>query len=137
MFLFVAHTSWSYKHITFQEKKLASGWTQSRTMHFHYCKCWTGIAPYCLNDIFVPSLNNYNTRSQMTFDTPLCKTNKGHKSASFLDPKIWNMLSSNIKGASTTASFTQSEKRNSWKIAIERNFIDFCWQLIFLSLGEP
>ena len=82
-------------------------------MHFHYCKCWTGIAPYCLNDIFVPSLNNYNTRSQMTFDTPLCKTNKGHKSASFLDPKIWNMLSSNIKGASTTASFTQSEKRNS------------------------
>ena len=49
----------------------------------------------------------------MTFDAPLCKTNKGHKSASFLDPKIWNMLSSNRKGASTTASFTQSEKRNS------------------------
>ena len=95
-------------------------------MHFHYCKYWTGIAQYCLNDICMPSLNNYNTRSQMTFDIPLFRTNKGRKSASFLDPKIWNMLSSNIKGAGTTASFTQSQKRNSLKIATVGNFIDFC-----------
>ena len=62
MFLFAAPTSWSCKPITFQENKPASSWMQSRTMHFHYCKYWTGIVPYCLNDIFMPSLNNYNTR---------------------------------------------------------------------------
>ena len=82
-------------------------------MHFHYYKYWTGIAQDCLNDICVPSLNNYNTRSQMTFDITLFRTNKGQKGASFLGPKIWNMLSSNLKGAATTASSTQSQKRNS------------------------
>ena len=50
----------------------------------------------------------------MTLDIPLCRTNKGQKSMSFLGPKIWNMLSSNIKVAATTASFTHSlKKRNS------------------------
>ena len=28
--------SWSYKPVPFQENKPASGWTQSRTTHFHY-----------------------------------------------------------------------------------------------------
>ena len=59
----------------------------------------------------MPSLNNYNTISQMTLDIPFCRTNKGQKSISFLDPKIWNMLNSNIKAAATTASFTHSLKR--------------------------
>ena len=129
MFLFGTPTSWSYK--LNKESKLASGWTQSRTMHFHCCKYWKGIALYCLNDIFMPSLNNYNTRSQMTLDIPLCRTNKGQRCMSFLGPKTWNMLSSNIKAAATIASFTHSLKKNSWKIVIVSNFIDFCWQLVF------
>ena len=50
----------------------------------------------------------------MTLDIPLCRTNKGQKSMSFLGPKIWNMLSSNIKAAATTVPFTHSlKKRNS------------------------
>ena len=124
MFLFEAPTSWSYKPITFQENKLASGWTQSRTMHFHYCKYWTEIASYCLNDIFIPSLNNYNTRSQMALDMR-------QKSMSFLCAKIWNMLSSNIKAAATTASFTHSleteilEKLQQWATLLI--FVDFSW----------
>ena len=56
-------------------------------------------------------LNNYNTRSQMTLDIPLFRTNKGQKFMSFLGAKIWNMLSSNIKAAATTASFTHSLKK--------------------------
>ena len=84
---------------------------QSRTMHFYYCKYWTGIAPYYLNDNFMPSLNNYNTRSQMALDIPLCRTNKGLKSMSFLGAKIWNMSSSDIKAAATTASFMHSLKK--------------------------
>ena len=56
-------------------------------------KYWKGIAPSCLNDMFMPSLNNYNTRSQMALDIQLCRTIKGQKSMPFLEPKIWNKLS--------------------------------------------
>ena len=42
--------------------------------------------------MFMPSLNNYNTKSQMALDIPLCRTNKGQKSMSFLRPKTWNKL---------------------------------------------
>ena len=61
--------------------------------------------------MFMPSLNNYNTRYQMALDIPLCRTIKGQKSTSFLEPKIWNKLSSNIKTAATTASFTHRLKK--------------------------
>ena len=50
---------------------------------------------------------NYNTRSQMALDIPLCGKIKGQRSMSFLGPKIWNKLSSNIKTAATTASLRQ------------------------------
>ena len=43
-------------------------------------KYWKGIAPSYLNDIFMPSLNNYNTRSQMALDIPFCRATKGQKS---------------------------------------------------------
>ena len=33
-------------------------------------KYWKGIAPFYLNDIFMPSLNNSNTRLQMALDMP-------------------------------------------------------------------
>ena len=74
-------------------------------------KYWKGIPPSYLNDMFMPSLNNYNTRSQMALDIPLCRTNKGQKSMSFLGPKIWNKVSSNIKTAATTSSFTHRLKK--------------------------
>ena len=59
----------------------------------------------------MPSLNNYNTRSQMALDIPLCRTNKGQKSMSFLGLKIWNKVSSNIKTAATTSSFMHCLKK--------------------------
>ena len=60
--------------------------------------------------MFMSSLKNQNTRSQMALNIPLCRTIKGQKSMPFLGRKIWNKLSSNMKTAATTASF---EKRNS------------------------
>ena len=60
--------------------------------------------------MLMPSLKNYNTRSQMALNIPLCRTTKGQISMSFLGPKIWNKLSSNIKIAATTASFTHCLK---------------------------
>ena len=61
--------------------------------------------------MFMPSLNNYNTRSEMELDMPHCRTIKGQKSMSFLGPKIWNKLHSNIKAAATTAFFMHRFKK--------------------------
>ena len=95
-FLFRAPALWPYKPIQFQENKLASG--------------WTGIAPSYLN-MFMPSLNNYKTRSQMALDIPLCRTNKGQKGMSFLGPKIRNRISSNIKQTC----------HHTWSVSPEKN----------------
>ena len=40
----------------------------------------------------------------MALDITLCRTIKGQKSMSFLGPKIYNKLSSNIKVAATRAA---------------------------------
>ena len=47
----------------------------------------------------------------MALDVPLCRTIKGQKSMSFLRPKIWKKLSSNISTATTTAPFTHRLKK--------------------------
>ena len=57
-------------------------------------KYWKGISSFYLNDMFMPSLNNCNTRSQ-----------KKDKKVYY---KKWNMLSSDKNLAATTASFTHS-----------------------------
>ena len=74
-------------------------------------KYWKGIAPFYLNDMVISSLNNYNTRSQMALDIPLCRTNKGQRNMSFDGPKICNKVSSNIKTAATTSSFMHCLKK--------------------------
>ena len=81
-------------------------------MYFHYFfKCWKGIAPSYLNDMFMPSLNNYHARSQIALDMPFCRTVKEQKSMSLLGPKIWNKVRSNIKTAATKSSFTHRLKK--------------------------
>ena len=47
----------------------------------------------------------------MALYIPLCRTIKGQKSMSFLGTSIWNKLSSNVKTAVTTASFTRHLKK--------------------------
>ena len=81
-------------------------------MYYNYrFKCWKGIAPSYLNDMFMLSLNNDNTRLHMALDIPLCRTIRGQKSMSFVGPKIWNKVSSNIKITATTSSFTHRLKK--------------------------
>ena len=74
-------------------------------------KYWKGIEPSYLNDMFMSSLNTYNTRSQMELNIPLCRTNKGQKSMSFHGSKILNKVSSNIKTVATTSSFRYHLKK--------------------------
>ena len=74
-------------------------------------KYWKGIASSYVNDMFMPSLNNGNTRSQIALDIPLCRIIKGEKSMSFLGPKIWNKVSWSIKTVATTSSFMHRLKK--------------------------
>ena len=78
-------------------------------------KYWQGIASSCLNDMFMPSVNNHNTRSQIALDIPLCRTIKGQKNIPFLGPKIWNK---NIKTAAT--AFTHRLKKEILRKLQER-----------------
>ena len=55
-------------------------------------KYWMKTTPSYVNEIFIPSPNTYNTRSQMALDVPLRKSELGRKSISFLEPSIWNKL---------------------------------------------
>ena len=75
-------------------------------------KYWNGLTPSYFNEIFKPSLNRYNTRSQMALDIPLRKTVLGQKSISFLGPKIWSKVNNNLKTLKTTASFTHALKKH-------------------------
>ena len=81
---------------SFQENKLTSGWTQSTNkFFFSVFKYWKGIASSYLNGMFMPSLNNYNNRSQIVLDTPHYRSNKGQNRMPCLTTKVWNKLSSN------------------------------------------
>ena len=42
-------------------------------------KCWDGIVPGYIHEMFKPSPCKYSTRSQMVLDVPLRKTNTGQK----------------------------------------------------------
>ena len=74
-------------------------------------KYWNQLAPSYFNDIFTPSLNRYNTRSQMALAIPLRKTALGQKNISFLGPKIWSKISNDLKVVKTTNCFTHGLKK--------------------------
>ena len=67
---------------------------------------WNGIASSYLNGMFISSLNNCSTRSQILLDKQLCRTNEGEKSLSFLGRKIWNKSNSTVKEATLAAFLT-------------------------------
>ena len=69
---------------------------------------WKGTSPLYVNELFVPSRNTYNTRSHMTLEIPLKKSNLGRNSISFIGPSVWNKLSNNLKVLDTTTSFTHN-----------------------------
>ena len=75
-------------------------------------KCWNRIVPGYIHEMFKPSLCRYSTRSQMTLDIPLWKTNTGQKSLSFLGPKIWSKIGPSIKNVRTSSSFMHAIKKN-------------------------
>ena len=101
-------------------------------------KHWKGIAQSYQNEMFMPLLNNYNARSQVALNIPLCRTTKGQKSMPFFGPKIWNKLSTNIKAAGTIASLTQplkflvSCKSAQYFFDFSFFYYYFCYSFIYL-----
>ena len=69
-------------------------------------KFWNKLTPSYFEDIFTPSFNEYDTRSQMALDIPLRKTTIGEKSISFLGPKVWSKANNSLKALKTAATFT-------------------------------
>ena len=78
--------------------------------------------------------------SSQALNISICKTNKGQNSMSFLNPKIWRITWRELKHKKCykyNFFHAQFEKRNSWKIAVGNNFIDFFLFFAFIPLGEP
>ena len=74
-------------------------------------KYWNQLTPSYFNEIFTPSFNRYNTRSQIALDIPLRKTVLGQKSILFLGPKIWSKINNNLKAVLMTNSLTHALKK--------------------------
>ena len=98
-------------------------------------KYWKKIAPSYLNNMFILSLNNCNTRSQMALDILLFRAIEGQKSMSLVGPKSPNKVTLNIKTAGTEYSFRHRLKKEiltklqEWTI-----FIDFYYYCCYFSL---
>ena len=67
--------------------------------------------PFNVNDLFVPSINLYNTRLHIALEIPLKKRNLGQKSIYFTWPSILNKLSNNVEILNTSTSFIHNYKK--------------------------
>ena len=73
-----------------------------------------GLAPELMNDIFKKRNVTYNFRKNSTFETRNIKSvYYGSETISFLGPKIWERLPSNIKDSENLNIFKSNIK--SWK----------------------
>ena len=79
-------------------------------------KFWNQLTPSHFEDIFTPSFNKYDTRSQMALDIPLRKTTIGQKSISFLRTKVWSKTNNSLKAVITTVTFTHALKKHVLEI---------------------
>ena len=75
-------------------------------------KFWNQLTPFYFEDIFTPTFNKYNTRSQVALDIPLRKATIRQKSISFLGPKVLSKTNSSLKAVRTTATFTHALKKH-------------------------
>ena len=79
----------SYQSIALYKYKLTPSWWPSWILYYEYhfqVLDWSCTMIY--SEMFKPSLCRYSTRSQITLDIPLQKTNTGQKRLSFLRSNI-------------------------------------------------
>ena len=103
------------------------------SVRFEQCICSTtykfcnDASPAYMSDIFEKINSNYNTRrSTKMLLLPRKNTSNGQKGLSYLGPKYWNILPSEIKLSSSTNAFKhaiKSEFYNSKKLKMIHMFI--------------
>ena len=78
-----------------------------------------GLAPTIVNDLFpLKEMNNYNLRHKLFFKIPRNETvRNGFESISYLGPKIWEMLPSEMQECDTFFEF-KSEILESYKLSL-------------------
>ena len=63
-------------------------------------KCFKGTAPAYAGKIFQPvNQSQVTKRSKFKLNLPFCKSSAGQKCLSYMGPKIWKSLSSDLKSA--------------------------------------
>ena len=64
-------------------------------------KFFKETTPNYVSEIYHPINQSHDTRrSKNKLHLPLCTKNSGQKALSFMGPKLWNNLSSNVKSVS-------------------------------------
>lgn len=104
-------------HIGIKDFKTIN-WLPTRE-RFQQCVCvgaykfCNNSAPFYMSDVYKLANNTHNTRrSAHGLYQPAKNTNFGKKGLSYLGPKFWNSLSSDIKSSKNTISFKQAIKNN-------------------------
>ena len=76
-------------------------------------KFFNGTAPAYSAEIFQPAnLGRITRRSKFKLEFPLRKSTAGQKCLSYLGPKIWNSLPSDLKSAENPNTFKHKIKEN-------------------------
>ena len=76
-------------------------------------KFFNGIAPAYSTEIFHPAnLGRIMRRSKFELEFPFCKSTSGQKCLSYLGPKIWNSLPSDLKSANNPNTSKHKIKEN-------------------------
>ena len=80
----------------------------------HAFKFFDSTCPVYMSEIFDATDNNHmNTRSSLLrLKIPFCKSSKGQTSPSYLIPKVWNSLPSQLKLSKNIDDFKHGFKRN-------------------------
>ena len=80
------------------------------------CQHNEGIAPAYSGEIFHPVNQGRATRrSKFKLEFPFRKSNAGQKSLSYLGPKIWNSLPSELKSSNNINTFKHKIKENFFR----------------------
>ena len=77
------------------------------------CKVFNGICPDIMKDVFpLSTSSNYDIRSRGTFTTSsVTAVYCGTKSLSYLAPKVWELISNNIKSLENLPKFKKVIKK--------------------------
>ena len=76
-------------------------------------KFFKGTAPAYADEIFQPvDQSRVTRRSKFKLNLPIRKSSAGQKCLSYMGPKIWNSLSSDLKSTNSVNSFKHKIKDN-------------------------